>query len=347
MAEQKPKRKTCIVVCPGRGSYAKKEWGYLAKYGKSHAGQIARLDGLRKAQSLPTLTELDTEIPYSINTHTPGEHAADLIYGCSLVDYLSIAQERYEIVAVTGNSMGWYTALALAGALPEGADYRVIHTMGAMMATGVIGGQMIYPVVDDNWHYSRQQAQALAQAMSSAPGKCYVSINYGGYRVVGGEESALQYLKKTLPVVQEHYPMLLVNHAAFHTPLLAGVSDRAFNELPMDLFRQPAVPLVDGRGAIWQPQMTDVDALHHYTFRTQVLETYDFSQAMRVAIREFAPDKIVLLGPGTGLGGAVAQILIEDKWHGLTSKEDFQKAQEKDPYVVAMGRDEQRAVVAR
>jgi [acyl-carrier-protein] S-malonyltransferase len=50
-----------------------------------------------------------------------------------------------------------------------------------------------------------------------------------------------------------------------------------------------------------------------------------------------------LLGPGAGLGGAVAQSLIQINWQGLTSKQDFTQAQQNDiPFVLSMGLPEQR-----
>jgi len=38
-----------------------------------------------------------------------------------------------------------------------------------------------------------------------------------------------------------------------------------------------------------------------------VVEPYDFTAAIRSAAREFAPDYFIVPGPGTTLGGAVAQ----------------------------------------
>ena len=55
-----------------------------------------------------------------------------------------LRQEKYEIVAITGNSMGWYSALALSGALTHENAYSLISTMGSMMKEGTIGGQIIY-----------------------------------------------------------------------------------------------------------------------------------------------------------------------------------------------------------
>jgi len=68
--------------------------------------------------------------------------------------------------------------------------------------------------------------------------------------------------------------------------------------------------MVDGRGQIWRPHASAPGALHHYTFVTQILETYDFTHGLQVAVKEYAPDRIILLGPGDTLGGAIAQALI-------------------------------------
>jgi [acyl-carrier-protein] S-malonyltransferase len=63
-----------------------------------------------------------------------------------------------------------------------------------------------------------------------------------------------------------------------------------------------------------------------------------------VSVREFAPDVLIVLGPGDTLGGAVAQSLIAAGWRGLDGKAAFQAVQAADPPVLAMGRDDQRAL---
>ncbi len=64
---------------------------------------------------------------------------------------------------------------------------------------------------------------------------------------------------------------------------------------------------------------------------------------MQVAAREYCPDKIVVLGPGTTLGAPVAQALIASGWRGLSGKADFQTRQVEDPLLISMGMPEQRA----
>ena len=93
------------------------------------------------------------------------------------------------------------------------------------------------------------------------------------------------------------------------------------------------------------PFASNPRALWDYTFVTQILETYHFTRAIQVAVREYAPDRIILLGPGNSLGGAIAQALIAIEWRGLRSKADFQAMQTEAPFLLAMGREEQRLLV--
>ncbi|HMN68919.1 MAG TPA: hypothetical protein PKC28_10310, partial [Bdellovibrionales bacterium] len=169
----------------------------------------------------------------------------------------------------------------------------------------------------------------------------FPSIYLGGSLVLGANKPGVAALLKELPPV-ENYPFQLINHAAFHTPLMVETAEKAFRKLSRDLFSAPGIPMIDGRGAIWQPYSTNVDDLYHYTLGHQVVEVYDFTKAITVALKEFAPDHLVLLGPGSSLGGSLGQVMIENKWKNLDSKASFAKLQAEDPFVLAMGRADQR-----
>ena len=128
--------------------------------------------------------------------------------------------------------------------------------------------------------------------------------------------------------------------------LQAPVSARARVEISADGFAGPATPLIDGAGRIWRPHASAPAALWDYTLGEQVVRTYDFTAAIKVAVREFAPDRLIVLGPGETLGSAVAQSLIAARWRDLESKAAFAVVQADDPLVLAMGRPDQRARVA-
>lgn len=333
-------KKRIVVVCPGRGSYTKETLGYLKKYQRDYSNFIEALDEARRINHEPTLTELDQESQFKPQLHTKGENASALIYACSYCDYLSLDQSNYEIVAVTGNSMGWYIAEAVAGALSELNAFRVINTMGSMMKNEIIGGQVIYPIVDENWIVQKDKEHLVFRQINEANqisgAKAFLSIRLGGYLVIGGNQIALDFLLKNLPK-KDNYPFQLINHAAFHTPLLEQTSREALSVLPVSLFESPKVPLIDGRGHIWKPYATDVEELHQYTLGHQVTEVYDFSKAIEVSLKEFSPDHLILLGPGNSLGGAIGQILIQHNWNYLNSKSAFSQAQDRSPFLISLG----------
>jgi len=218
--------------------------------------------------------------------------------------------------------------------------------MGSMMKNGVIGGQIIYPIVDENWQedqYKISLVKSIMHDINLHPHcEVYISINLGGFIVLGGNKAGLNALAEKLPNIDERYPMNLFNHAAFHTPLLHNISEKAKQQLALNLFKSPKIPLIDGQGKIWQPYSTDVKALYDYTLGKQVVDYYDFTKAIEVAVKEFAPDKLVILGPGTTLGGATAQSLIKYQWQNITNKTDFINRQKQNPYILAMGIKEQR-----
>ena len=337
---QTPKERV-VVICPGRGTYTKETLGYLKKYRQAYDEFFGFLDHKRRALGVPTLSDLDNEPVFKPGLHTKGEHASALIYACSYADFLSLDRDKYEVVAVTGNSMGWYIALAVAGVLDVPSAFEVINTMGSMMKEKIIGGQLIYPIVDGDWKHSPKQSQDLEEALSAVQKQegceAYISIRLGGYVVVGGNQKALDILQKTLPKI-ENYPFQLINHAAFHTPLLEQTSLTAFQTLSQDLFQKPQLPLVDGRGQIWMDYATDLEAIYNYTLGHQVVAPYDFTKAITVCLKEFCPDRLILLGPGNTLGGSIGQILIENNWRNLSSKSEFTDLQKTDPYLISMGR---------
>lgn len=339
-------KQRALVICPGRGTYNKEELGYFARHHQDKQSLIDTIDTQRNVRGQTSIAELDNANAYNLKAHTAGENASSLIYACAHGDFLDINRDEYDIVAVTGNSMGWYIACAVAGALSHEDGSHLINTMGSMMTDGIIGGQMIYPIVDENWRIDDAQKQLVSEAIHkiSQESECevYESIRLGGYAVIGGNEKALKRIKAVLPEIDARYPMRLFNHAAFHTPLLDTIVTKAKKVLPATMFGAPELPMIDGEGQIWQPFSADTHSLYDYTLGTQVNSVYDFTQAITVGIKEFAPDKLIILGPGATLGGAVAQILIQHQWFGLHAKADFIERQKTDPVIISMGMEGQR-----
>lgn len=327
--------KTAVVICPGRGTYNATEIGTLARHGD--AALIAGFDALRAKLGQDTLTALDAG-PFLAARHTTGDNASGLIYAASLSDFRTLA--GVQVVAVTGNSMGWYTALACAGAVSPDDGFNVVNTMGTLMHRMGTGGQVIYPVTGEDW---MPDPARRAQVMDwAAQHGLALSIDLGGMVVLAGPDAALAAFTTAAPP-EGRFPLRLPNHAAFHTRMMAPVATAGQARLARGIFRQPELPMIDGRGAIWWPGATRTDALYDYTLGHQVTEPYDLSRAIRTAAREFAPDLFIIPGPGTTLGGSVAQALIAANWRGLQSRADFQTHQSTAPLVLSMGMPDGRA----
>ncbi|MEM9233429.1 MAG: ACP S-malonyltransferase [Pseudomonadota bacterium] len=335
------RKRTAMVICPGRGVYNAAELGYFQRHHADKARILASFDAQRAERGQTPLADLDGADRFVLSKFTRGDNASGLIYACSWGDFLSIDRNAFDVVAVTGNSMGWYTTLACGGALTGDTGFEVVNTMGTIMQEDLIGGQLIYPFVDEHW---REIPGAKAQLLDlvSDIEDLHVSIYLGGMVVLAGLEPALEAAEGRLAPLQDRYPMRLANHAAFHTPLLSGNAERGRSALPPALFSQPDIPMIDGRGHVWLPRASDLESLWTYTLGQQVTETYNYTNAVISGLHEFAPDIVIILGPGTTLGGATAQAMIASEWHGITSKADFIARQKEDPIVLSMGMDDQR-----
>ena len=327
-------KQTAVVIAPGRGTYNKNELGYLKRH-HPNAPNLDQFDAYRATLGQKKISELDTFSRFSGPTHTRGDNAAPLIYACAYSDFVSIDRDLFDIVGITGNSMGWYIALACAGALDPMGGMQVVNTMGTLMQVHMIGGQLIYPFLDDNWQEIPGRRDNLLSEVATINARpdhdLGLSIDLGGMLVLAGNEAGLTAFERSVPALQGRFPMRLQNHAGFHTHLQRPISKLGFDALSEELFVQPTIPLIDGRGAIWYPNSTDTSALYNYTLGHQVVEPYDFTAAIRTAAREFMPDVFIVLGPGTTLGGATAQALIQANWRGWRSKVDFQKEAQTQP----------------
>lgn len=332
--------KRIAILCPGRGSYAEKQ---LRSLPDAHPW-IDAGDAIRREHGLPSLVELDRAAKFDRKLHLHPANVSPLIYLVSMLDAAAAMQE-HEAVCVAGNSLGWYTALGVAGALSFEDGFRLVQRMSLLQhehqaAHG--GGQLIYPLVDEEWRVLDERRVAVAQALASSNGHAFASIHLGGQAVLAGDDAGVAHLKSALPKVtlnKTQYPFQLEQHGAYHTQLVAHVAERAREELSGLEFRAPRVTLVDGRGARFTPWSTDVDALRAYTLGAQIDEPYDFGLSVRVALRESAPEHLVCPGPGNSLGGVCGQIVVGEGWRGVRSKSDFQRMQEgATPILVSMRR---------
>jgi acyl transferase domain-containing protein len=339
-------KKRALVICPGRGTYNATELGYLKTHHAARQDIIAAVDAVRTAKEQTTVSQLDAVDKYAPSVHMTGDNASALIYACAMSDFAAIDREQYDIVAVTGNSMGWYLALACAGIVDLAGGARLVNNMGGVMHQHGAGGQIVWSICDENWNVQKDKLLFINNLMIESSiiseVSIHVSIRLGGMIVFAADEAGLKWLMERLPK-DDRFPLRLMHHAAFHSPLLNHVVPIARAGNPLSDFGAGEIPAIDGQGRIWSPRAFSREAIYDYTLGAQLTESYDFTRAVQVAAAEFAPDTVIVLGPGTTLGAPTVQALIASGWRGLSGKADFQARQQEELMLISMGISEQRA----
>lgn len=340
--------KRYALVLPGRGSYTEASLGSLnAAYGKGDAAFIDEVEAWRASYSLPSLLELDRAERFSAAVHLRPANVSALIWLATLLDVRAERARRANerCVAIAGNSMGWYTALAVGGALPLEDGFRLVQEVALMQESHRGGGQLIYPAMDADWRPAPARAAAIDAALAGAHDEAFPSIDLGGFRVLAGTDAGIAHLVRELPAIpagdlgRAAYPLRLAQHGPYHTRLLSDVALRAQNSLTRLAWQRPHTTLIDGRGTRFTPWSTSTRELIGYTLGHQITRPYDFTRSVRVVLRELAPDQLVLPGPGNTLGGIVGQTLCLDGWRGVRTRADFERVQSgADPIVHSMQR---------
>jgi malonyl CoA-acyl carrier protein transacylase len=340
MIDERPR---AVLVFPGRGAYTAASLGSLPV---EHPF-VQRAEALRADLGLDSLLALDAADEFEAAVHLRPANASPLIWLISLLD-AERAMADHHVVAVMGNSLGWYTALTVGDVLDFDDAFQLVQGIAQLQeeaAADGSGGQVIYPRFGADWQPAPELAAAIDAALADGGengGDVFPSVDLGGYLVLAGTDAGIGRLLDTLPPVQigeRHFPLRLAFHGPYHTPLVAGVSTEAQARYSTLGWRAPVVTLIDGRGARFTPWATNPVELAWYTLGEQIITPYRFATGARVALREYAPDVLVLTGPGNTLGGVAGQLVVAEGYHGLRTRADFESAQAGDsPLVLSMHR---------
>jgi malonyl CoA-acyl carrier protein transacylase len=336
MIDERPR---AVVVFPGRGAYTAASLGSLAV---EHPF-VQRAEALRADLGLDSLLALDAADEFEAAVHLRPANASPLIWLISLLD-AERAMADHHVVALIGNSLGWYTALTVGDALDFDDAFQLVQGIALLQEAAAAdgsGGQVIYPRFGADWQPAPELAAAIDAALGDG-GEVFPSVDLGGYLVLAGTDAGIGRLLETLPPVQigeRLFPLRLAFHGPYHTPLLAPVAEAAAARFGGLGWRAPSLTLIDGRGVRFTPWATDPADLARYTLGEQLITPYDFAAGARVALREYAPQVLVLTGPGNTLGGVAGQLVVAEGYHGLRTRADFETAQAGgSPLVLSMRR---------
>lgn len=247
--------------------------------------------------------------------------------------------DDHDIVAVLGNGAGWYAALGVAGVLSPDDAQRVVRELAALQhELQPAGGQVVYPLTDAAWR-PEPSLRASMEAAFSADGDVRPIVDLGGFMVLAGSSAGVDVLMPKLRRVRignREYPVRLPGQGALHGPVMARVAEAARERLTGVAWRSPRITLIDGQGVSHSPWSADPLALRDYTLGEQLVTTYRFATALRVALREFAPDVLVVPGAGGTLATVCGQIVVAEGYRGIHSRRAFVDAQRQRPIVLSM-----------
>ena len=317
------------VAFPGRGSYGP---GSLGSLPADHPW-VTRADELRAAAGLPPLSEVDAAEAFTPALHLRPSNAWPLTFLVSLLDAERIADD-HEVVVVVASSIGWYTALAASGALEFDDAFRLVQQMALAaeepLDDSATAAELVYPLIDDAWERDDARPGLIDAALADAGGGAARALELGSFSVIAGTAGAVERVGAALPPVTmggRSYPLRLASADAWHTPLRARSAADAATRLGDLRWERPRVTIVDGRGVRFTPLSADPARLAEQSLVGHAEAPYDFARAFRVAMREYAPDVVLLPGPGATLGTACAQLIVAEGYRGIRSRTELEAVQ--------------------
>jgi [acyl-carrier-protein] S-malonyltransferase len=252
---------------------------------------------------LPGLRERCFSGPAEELNRTEWTQPALLTAGAAVWQTLHRLGLRPDLVA--GHSLGEYTALVAAGALPFEAALRVVRQRALFMQEAVPQGLGLMAAVlglDEEAvrRVCREAAESSRGVVTPA------NLNGGGQIVIAGEKAAVEAAAELARAQGARRVVVLPVSVPSHCPLMEPASRRLRDELERVTWRDLSVPVVTNVDA--EPVRT-ADAA-----KTALVRQLANPVRWEASIRRMAADGVGLfieVGPGRVLTGLVKRIVKE------------------------------------
>jgi len=200
-----------------------------------------------------------------------------------------------------GHSMGQYSALVAAGALPLAVALRLVRERGRQMQASASDGAMaaIIGLADE-------LLPELVAAGESAGVFTVANRNSPGQVVVSGERTAVEHAVEKARELGAKRALLLPVSVAAHSPLMSRAADGMRNVLAGVDFSDPSAPLLANADA--RPLETGDDC------RAELVEHLTRGVDWVAAVRRMSDagvTRFVEVGPGRVLTGLIKRIAPE------------------------------------
>jgi [acyl-carrier-protein] S-malonyltransferase len=204
------------------------------------------------------------------------------------------------VAMVAGHSLGEYSALVAAGALPLAGTARLLRLRGEAMQEAVAVGEGAMAAI-----LGLELADVEAVVAEAAEtGVCAVANdNSPGQVVISGAKAAVEKAAELATARGAKRAMMLPVSAPFHCPLMQPAADRMAEALDRTVIAAPAVPIMANVTAepVTMP-MTIRDLLVE-----QVTATVRWREGV-MAMKQHGIGTLIELGTGKVLSGLVRRI---------------------------------------
>ena len=230
---------------------------------------------------------------------------------------LSARGVRPDLVA--GHSLGEYSALVAAGALPAADAARAVRARGTFMQEAVPAGQGAMSAV---LGLEPEKVRAVCEAVQASTGKVVSPANYNepNQTVIAGEAGAVAEAGTRLKEAGAKRVLPLPVSAPFHCALMEPVKARLEPVLRAIAWRAPAVPVVTNVEARPNQDAARVVPL----LVEQVTAPVRWIESVQELARQ-GVTRVVEVGPGTVLGGLVRRIEKGIEVHAVSDPASLEK----------------------
>jgi [acyl-carrier-protein] S-malonyltransferase len=230
-----------------------------------------------------------------------------------------VAPQACRFDAMAGLSLGEYTALHLAGAMPFEDALRVVQRRGQLMQEAAVaqaGGMASVVGLDE------EMVLALCAEASSAGAVRPANFNAPGQIVVSGTKAGCDRIVSLIEQ-QGGRAVLLKVAGAFHSPLMQPAADRLREALERVALRPPAIPVIANVNA--QPHRDP--ATIRASLVQQLVQPVQWHRSIESLIGG-GFDRFVEIGPGRVLTGLMRRINRSASAVNVSDAAGIQKAKE-------------------
>ena len=207
-----------------------------------------------------------------------------------------------EPAAMTGHSMGEYTAACLAGVLSLKDALFIVTLRGKLFETLPEGGMISVPLTEEA--LKPYLTEGLSIAVINSPELC----------VVSGEVAALGKLEAVLAEQEVECRRVRINVAA-HSPMLEPILDEFGRELAKIQFNPPTMRFISNLTGAW---ITPEEATDPQYWVRHLRHTVRFADGLTTLLQE--PNRVFLeVGPGQTLSSLVRMHPAKGKSHTAVS----------------------------